>query len=92
LIISVVFCLVFATFISQYIPFVPKSISHLNLFGYELNKFGFTLIVLAGFYFIKNILTYIFLPEQAPSKNGICFISRCRNFIFLSLLSLLFYA
>jgi hypothetical protein len=82
LIISVVFCLVFATFISQYIPFVPKSISHLNLFGYELNKFGFTLIVLAGFYFIKNILTYIFFAGTGAIKKWDLFYFTVSKFYF----------
>ena len=69
-IISVVFCLVFATFISQYIPVVPKSIRDLSLFGYELNKFGFTFCVLRGFYFINNFLSYIFCAGTGAIIDG----------------------
>ncbi|MBF8457822.1 DUF4271 domain-containing protein [Kaistella sp. G5-32] len=82
MIVSVVFCLAFATFLSQYIPVVPKSISNLSLFGYELNKFGFTVAVLAGFYFIKNMLSYIFFAGTGAIKKWDLFYFTVSKFYF----------
>ncbi len=60
IIISTVFTLLLATFISQSIPIVPKRVSSIHFFGYELNKFGFTFLSLILIYILKSILSYIF--------------------------------
>ena len=82
IIISFVFCLVFAAFLSQYIPVVPKSIRNLEIAGYELNKFGFTLIAILGFYFIKNILTYVFFAGTGSIKKWSLFYFTVSKFYF----------
>ena len=60
IIISFVFALVLSVFVSQNIPVVPQKISDFQFFGYELNKFGFTLGALFLFFTLKSSLSYIF--------------------------------
>lgn len=67
--VSLVFAILLATFISSYIPIVPKKISNLHLFGYELNKFGFTFLSIIGFYFLKTILSYLFYAGTGSLKK-----------------------
>lgn len=59
-IISMVFVLVMAVLLSQYIPVVPKTISQYHLFGWELNKWGFTLLAITLFYVSKSLVSYLF--------------------------------
>lgn len=68
-IISLVHCLLLATLLSQSIPLVPKAITEIHLFGYELNKFGFTLAMIIAFYGIKNMLSYIFYAGTGSIKK-----------------------
>lgn len=89
-IISVVFCLVFSAFLSQYLPVVPKKISNINLFGYELNKFGFTLSVITAFYFIKNFLTYVFFAGTGAIKKWSLFYFTVSKFYFCVSIILIF--
>ena len=58
-IVSIVYCIVLSILISQYVPIVPKAISDLQVFGYELNKFGFTLLCISSFYLLKIAFTYL---------------------------------
>lgn len=67
--ISIVFSLLLATFISPYIPTVPKKVTQLQLFGYELNKFGFTFSAIAGFYVLKTVLSYLFFAGTGSLKK-----------------------
>ena len=60
IIISVVFCVVLSVLVSPYLPAVPESISAVQFGGYELNKFGFSFLAIGSFYFLKNILSYLF--------------------------------
>ncbi|SFB79089.1 DUF4271 domain-containing protein [Kaistella jeonii] len=82
IIISFVFCLVFAAFISQYIPVVPKKVGNIHVLGYELNKFGFTFLVILGFYFIRNMLTYIFFAGTGTIKKWDLFYFTVSKFYF----------
>ncbi|QDP85446.1 DUF4271 domain-containing protein [Chryseobacterium sp. SNU WT5] len=59
IIISAVLCLLFATLISPSIPVVPRKIANIHFFGYELNKFGFSLLSLGAFYALKSVLSYL---------------------------------
>ena len=59
-IVSMVFVLVMAVLLSQYIPVVPKTISQYHLFGWELNKWGFTLLAITLFYVSKSLVSYLF--------------------------------
>lgn len=83
LIISFVFCTVFSTFVSQYIPIVPKKVSDLQLFGFELNKFGFTMVTVCTFYFLKNILTYLFFAGTGFIKKWEIFSFTVAKFYFV---------
>jgi len=83
LIISFVFALVFSTFVSQYIPIVPKKISDIQVVGFELNKFGFTFITVLGFYFIKNILSYLFYAGTGTVKKWEIFYFTASKFYFV---------
>jgi hypothetical protein len=60
--------------ISQYIPIVPKYIADLQLFGYQLNKFGYTLLAVLFFYLIKSTLGFLFYQSIGDGKNGLFFI------------------
>ena len=81
-IISAVFCLVFATFVSHYIPVVPKIARDFTFFGYELNKFGFTITVIAAFYFIKNLLSYLFFAGTGTLRKWDLFCFTVSKFYF----------
>lgn len=85
-IISFIFCLVLAAFLSQYIPVVPKRISQIHLFGLELNKFGFTFISILVFYFFKNLLSYIFFAGTGAIKKwGIFYFTASKFYFVVSL-------
>lgn len=81
-IVSAVFSLVLACFLSQFIPVVPKKVSDLQIFGYELNKFGFTLISLFLFFFTKNIFTYMFFAGTGNIKKWAIFYFTVSKFYF----------
>ena len=87
LIVSIVFTLLFATLISQSIPIVPKKISEIHFFGYELNKFGYTLLALILFYSFKSMMSYIFYSGTGSIKRWALFQFTASKFYFtLSLL------
>ena len=77
LIISLVFTVLAATVISQSIPLVPKSITAFHFFGYELNKFGYTLLCVFLFYILRTFLSYIFYAGTGSLK-------RWSHFLFIS--------
>lgn len=59
-IISLINILLLSTLVSQYIPFVPRSIREFDFFGYELNKLGYTFAVISLFYFVKSFLSLLY--------------------------------
>lgn len=83
LIIGFVSTLLLATFISQSIPIVPKRISDLHFFGYELNKFGFTFLLLALFYSVKSLLSYLFYAGTGSLKKWTLFQFVSSKFYFI---------
>lgn len=82
-IISLVFCLMFSALVSSYIPIVPKKISEVQFWGYEMNKFGFTLSVILGFYFVKNILSYLLFAGSGSIKKWEAFYFTVSRFYFI---------
>ena len=82
LIVSGVFTVLLATFLSQSIPIVPKKISDIQVFGYELNKFGFTLFSLILFYSFKSGLSYIFYAGTGSHKRWKLFQFASSKFYF----------
>lgn len=87
LIISFVFSLLFATFLSQFIPTVPKAVSDLHFFGFELNRFGFTFFSVLAFYFVRNVFTYIFFAGTGTIKKWqIFYFTAAKFYFFISML------
>ncbi len=82
LVISLVFCLLLSTFISQYIPVVPKKISSIQLLGFELNKFGFTFLSISVFYLVKTALSYLFFAGTGDLKKWPVFYFTGSKFYF----------
>ena len=82
IIISFVFALVLSVFVSQNIPVVPQKISDFQFFGYELNKFGFTFVGISIFYFLKNILTYLYFAGTGAAKKWEVFYFIASKFYF----------
>ncbi|MDQ0476036.1 MULTISPECIES: DUF4271 domain-containing protein [Chryseobacterium] len=83
LIIGVVFTLLFAALISRSVPIVPKKISDIHFFGYELNKFGFTLFSLSAFYGLKSTLSYVFYAGTGSMKRWALFQFTASKFYFM---------
>ena len=82
IIISIVFVLVLSVFISQNIPVVPQKVAAFQFFGYELNKFGFTFFAVSTFYFLKNILTYVYFAGTGAAKKWEVFYFTASKFYF----------
>ena len=68
-VIGIVTTLLVTTIVSQYIPNVPKQISDLQLFGLELNKFGFALLAISTFYLAKSIFSYFFFQSLGVGRK-----------------------
>lgn len=83
LIVSSVFTVLLATFISQSIPIVPKKITDIHFFGYELNKFGFAFLSLILFYGLKCILSYLFYAGTGSNKRWKLFQFDASKFYFV---------
>lgn len=82
LIISCVSTLLLAALLSQSIPIVPQRITDLHFFGYELNKFGFTLFSLIIFYGLKSMLSYVFYAGTGSLSKWTLFQFTCAKFYF----------
>lgn len=84
---SLVFCTTLSVLISQYIPIVPKSVSDVQLFGMQLNKFGFTFISLLSFYMLKAAFSYIFYSGIGNARKwGIFYFTATKFYFVLSVL------
>ncbi|WP_027382823.1 DUF4271 domain-containing protein [Epilithonimonas caeni] len=68
LIISIVKCIMTALLLSQFVPIVPKLFT-IDVLGFQINKFGFTLLTLLTFDIIRNILTFLFYSSIGSGKN-----------------------
>ena len=82
IIISLAHCLLLATLLSQSIPLIPKEITAIHLFGYELNKFGFALTTIVTFYSIKSMLSYFFYAGTGSIKRWTLFQFTASKFYF----------
>lgn len=89
-IISIVRSVMIALLLSQFVPVVPKFISDVQIFGLQLNKFGFTFLSVLAFDLIKNLFTFLFYNSVGDGKNlkGLALISS--KFYFLESIGLLF--
>jgi hypothetical protein len=82
LIVSLVYCLTFSTFVSQYVLIVPKKVANIQLIGYELNKFGFTFFSVSIFYLIKTSLSYTFFASTGNLRKWSVFYFTASKFYF----------
>ena len=80
---SCVTTLTLSVLISQYIPIVPKFIADLQLFGYQLNKFGYTLLAVLFFYLIKSTLGFLFYQSIGDGKKWTIFYFTSTKFYFI---------
>lgn len=69
LIVSIVYVVLLSVLISQFIPVIPKKVEAISLFGYSLNKFGFTFGAVSLFYFIKFFLTFFLYSSVGQDKK-----------------------
>jgi len=81
--ISVVYSLMFATALSQFIPIVPKFVRQFPFFGYELNKFGFTLIIVSIFYLLRTGLGFLLFAGTGASRRWERFYFTAGKFYFV---------
>lgn len=87
---SVVFCIAASVLISQYVPLVPPEVSHLQVFGMELNKFGYTFVSVSLFYLLKTGLSYIFYACVGNVRKwGLCSFAATRFYFGASVLLLI---
>ncbi|AZA55514.1 DUF4271 domain-containing protein [Chryseobacterium sp. G0201] len=88
---SCVMSLTLAVLISQYIPVVPKYVADLSVLGYQLNKFGYSLIIVILFYLTKTTLGFIFYQSIGDGKKLLIFYFTSTKFYFvLSFLLIIF--
>ncbi len=86
---SVVLCIVLSVVISQFIPVVPKFASSMHIFGYELNKFGYSLLCITLFYLVKSLLSYFYYSSLGCNRNLINLYLVANKFYFLFTLVLM---
>jgi len=80
---SCVTTLTLSVLISQYIPVVPKYIADLQLFGYQLNKFGYTLLAVLFFYLTRSTLGFLFYQSIGDGKKWSIFYFTSTKFYFI---------
>lgn len=78
---SCVSALTLAVLLSQYIPTVPKYVTDLQIMGYQMNKFGYTLTVVVLFYLLKSSFGFLFYQSIGDGKKWPVFILPPQNFI-----------
>lgn len=89
LVISIVRCVMLSLLLSQFVPVIPKVFSEIQFFGYQINKFGFTLMSVIVFDIIRNMLTFFFYSSIGSGKNlkGLTLVSS--KFYFLESIALI---
>ncbi|UOU99114.1 DUF4271 domain-containing protein [Chryseobacterium daecheongense] len=80
---SCVTALTLAVLLSQYIPIVPKYIADLQIAGYQLNKFGYSLIAIVFFYGVKSTLGFLFYQSIGDGKKWTVFYFTATKFYFI---------
>lgn len=80
---SSVVILSLSVLVSQYVPIIPKYVADLQLFGYQLNKFGFSFVCVILFYLMKTGLGYIFYQSTGDGKKWSLFYFTATKFYFI---------
>lgn len=82
--IGLVFCLVSSTLVSQYVAVLPDKLKQLSLFGYSLNKFGFSFLALGLFLSLRTGLSYVLWSGTAARKRWRAYYFAASKFYFIS--------
>lgn len=80
---SLVTALSLSVLISQYIPIVPKVVAEFQPFGYQLNKIGYTVLVVFAFYMVRTFLSYLFYHSIGDGKKWTIFYFTSTKFHFV---------
>ncbi len=88
-IISIVRSVMITVILSQFVPVVPKFVSDLQLFGIQLNKFGFTFLAVMTFDIVKNILSFLYYNSIGEGKKLKRLASISSKFYFLESIGLI---
>ena len=80
---SCVTTLTLAVLLSQYIPTVPKYVADLQVMGYQMNKFGYTLTVVILFYVLKSSFGFLFFQSIGDGKKWPVFYFTSTKFYFI---------
>lgn len=80
---SAVTILSLAVLVSQYIPVVPKFVADLGIAGYQLNKIGFALCAISGFYMLRTSLGFLLYQSIGDGKKWPIFYFTSTKFHFI---------
>ncbi|MCU7614333.1 DUF4271 domain-containing protein [Chryseobacterium sp. GMJ5] len=80
---SCVVAITLSVLISQYIPVVPKYAADLQLFGLQINKFGYSLLIIILFYILKTALGFLFYQSIGDGKKWNIFYFTSTKFYFI---------
>lgn len=87
---SLVYCTLLSVLFSQFVPIIPPKIAAVQLFGYGLNKFGFTFFGVLLFYLLKALLGYIYYASVGNIRKWNVFYFTAAKFYFCVSLLLIF--
>lgn len=60
LLVSLVHVVMLSALLSQFVPILPRSVERFSVFGWSLNKLGYTFWIIALFYLVKTVFSYLF--------------------------------
>jgi hypothetical protein len=80
---SCVITLSLAVLISQYVPVVPEYAAKLQILGYQMNKFGYSLTVVSLFYFVRTALGFLYYQSIGDGKKWSIFYFTSTKFNFI---------
>lgn len=91
-VVSAVFCVSYGLVISQFVPTTPRFLDDLLSFSkYSFSKFGFFVITIMLFYFLKASVTYFYYASIGEEKKWKQFAFASQKYFFVwSLLFMLF--
>ncbi|MBF5026902.1 DUF4271 domain-containing protein [Planobacterium oryzisoli] len=94
LLVSTVFIVLLSTLTYNFVPSVPRWVSQVGVAGFEPTRFGYTLLVVSVFYFVKFFLTFFFFSSVDILKGWGKMYFLCLKYYFvlgLVLIVLLFF-
>lgn len=86
---SGVFVVLCSVLISQYIPVLPREIEERHIGGFTLNKFGYTLVVVALYYFVRIVITYFYYQSVGATHRWAAFYFSASKLYWVSALLLM---